>query len=109
MIAKGPLDESEPKPVIDAGRLSALSTMPEERFGLSEDKRKAAFQAIVAAEHKGTNEAMEQVPDTEIMKQIERERELQAKYKRAVARKYDITENQLTEIGIEGVKKGWPG
>lgn len=109
MIAKSPLDKSDQKPVIDDGRLSALSTMPEERFGLSEDERKGAFQAIVAAEHRATNEAMEQVSDTEIMKQIERERELQAKYKGAVAHKYGITDSQLTEIGIEGVKKGWPG
>lgn len=109
MIARGPLDRSDPKPVIDGGRLSALSTVPEERFGLSEDERRAAFKATVAAEDRATNEAMEQVPDTEIMKQIERERELQTKYKREIARKYGITDSQLTEIAIEGVKKGWPG
>jgi len=109
MIAKGPSDSGDPKPTIDPGRLAALSSAPKERFGLSEEERRAAFQAVVAAEHKGTNEAMAQVPDTAIMKQIQRERELQAKYKRAVARKYGVTDSQLTEIGIEGVEKGWPG
>jgi hypothetical protein len=109
MISKGPLDQGEPRPVINSDRLSALSSVPKERFGLSENERKAAYQEIAAAERRGTTEAMAQVPDSAIMKQIERERELQAKYKRAVARKYGVTDSQLMEIGLEGVKKGWPG
>lgn len=109
MISKGPLDKGDPKPVIDDGRLSALSSSPRNRFGLSEDERKAVFQAIGAAERRGTDEAMAQVPDTEIMKQIKLERELKAKYKHDVAREYGITYSQLTEIGLEGVEKGWPG
>ena len=108
MIARGPLDKSDPRPVVDQGRLSALSSKPEERFGLSEDERKAAFREIVAAEDRATDEAMAEIPDTDIMKQIALERELQARYKRAVARKYRVTDDQLTGIGIEGVKKGWP-
>lgn len=109
MISKGPLDQSDPQPMINSERLTALSSAPEERFGLSEKERKAAYQEIAAAERRGTTEAMAQVPDSAIMKQIERERELQAKYKHAVAHKYGVTDKQLMEIGLEGVKKGWPG
>lgn len=109
MIAKGPLDKGAPTPAIDEVRLAALSSTPEERFGLSEDERKAVFQAIAAAEQRGRNEAMEQVPNTAVMEQIKRERQLQAKYKGAVASQYGVTDSQLTGIMIEGIKKGWPG
>ena len=50
---------------------------------------------------------MARVPDSGIMKQIELERELTQQYKRDVARKYALTEDELVEIGVEGIKKGW--
>ena len=108
MIAHGPADKGEPRVQISEMRLTALSTEPEERFGLSEDVRQVVFREIAAAEERATQEAMKRVPDSRIMEQIELERELGTAHKRALARKYKISEEQLQEIGLEGVKKGWP-
>ena len=68
MIGKGYSDSGPPQPMISEDRLSALSAQSEERFGLSENRRRAAFRAVVAAEDRGTNDAMAQVPDSEVMK-----------------------------------------
>lgn len=108
MVGKGYSDTGPPQPMISEDRLAALSAQPEERFGLSEGRRREAFRAIVAAETRGTNDAMAQVPDSEIMKQIALERDLQAKYKRAVAREYRLTDDQLQQVAVEGIKNGWP-
>lgn len=108
MIAKGPAERGEPEVQISEMRLAALSTQPEERFGLSEEVRQGVFREIAAVEERATKEAMERVPDSRIMEQIELERELGAEHKRALARKYKLSVEQLHEVGLEGVKKGWP-
>ncbi len=107
MLAKSYSDTGDPQISINQDRLVALSAVPEERFGLAESKRKDVFREIVAAGDRATREAMARVPDSEIMKQIELERELTQQYKRDVARKYALTEDVLVEIGVEGIKKGW--
>jgi hypothetical protein len=108
MVAKGPAEKGEPQVQIGETRLAALSAQPEERFGLSAEERQRVFREIAAAEKRATQEAMERVPDSRIMEQIELERDLAAEYKRALARKYTISEEELQGIGLEGVKKGWP-
>ena len=107
MISKVKSDAS-PRLAVAEDRLSALSAPPEARFGLPEARRKAAFKAIVAAEVRATKDAREKVPDSQIMKQIDLEVELKAKYKKAVEREYRVTGEQLHDIGVEGVTKGWP-
>jgi hypothetical protein len=107
MIAMGPLDKGEPRVVINETRLAALSQKPEDRFGLSEQKRKRVFREIAAAEDRATREAMAQVPDSQVMKQIDLEVKLQEKYRAEIARKYNLTEDQLLKISVEGVTKGW--
>ncbi len=42
------------------------------------------------------------------MKQIDLERDLGEKYKAKVAQQYGLTNDQLCEISVEGMKKGWP-
>lgn len=108
MIAHGPAERGEPQVQVSEMRLAALSTQPEERFGLSEEVRQVVFREIAAAEERATQEAMKRVPDSRIMEQIELERELGTEHKRTLARKFNISEEQLQEIGLEGVRKGWP-
>ena len=108
MIAHGPADNGDPQVQISEMRLAALSAKSEERFGLSEEVRKGVFREIAAAEERATQEAMKRVPDSRIMEQIELENELGGEYKRALARKYKVSEEQLQEIRLEGVQKGWP-
>ncbi len=104
-ISKG--DKGEPRVVVDEGRLAALSQKPEDRFGLSEQRRKRVFREIAAAEDRATREAMARVPDSQVMKQIDLESKLQEKYRAEIARKYNLTEDQLLKISVEGVTKGW--
>lgn len=108
MIAKGFSDKGEPRVRINEARLAALSQSPEERFGLSEQRRKQIFCELVAAEDRATRDAMARVPDSQIMKQIDLERELGEKYEAMVAQQYGLTNDQLLKITVEGVKKGWP-
>ncbi len=108
MIAKGFSDKGEPRVLINEERLAALSQTPEERFGLSEQRRKQVFGEIAAAEDRATRNARARVPDSQIMKQIDLERELGEKYKGKVAQQYGLTSDQLLKITVEGVKKGWP-
>ena len=108
MIAKGFSDKGEPRVRISENRLAALSQAPEERFGLSEQRRKQVFRESAAAEDRATRDAMARVPDSQIMKQIRLERELREMYKAKVAQKYGLTNDQLFNISVEGVKKGWP-
>ncbi|NZA28657.1 hypothetical protein H0E84_19975 [Luteimonas sp. SJ-92] len=108
MIAMGPLDKEEPRVLISEERLAALSHVPEERFGLSEEERKKVFRESAAAEDRATREAMARVPGSQIMKQIDMERELEEKYKNELVRKYDLTNEQLQEIVVEAAMKGWP-
>ncbi len=108
MIAKGFSDKGEPEVLINEARLAGLSKAPEERFGLSEQRRKQVFRDIAAAEDRATRDAMARVPDSQIMKQLDLERELREKYKAKVAQQYSLTSDQLRKIMFEGVKKGWP-
>lgn len=108
MIGKGFSDKAEPKVLVNEQRLASLSQPPEDHFGLSEPMRQQVFREIAAAEQQGTREAMARVPDSRIMEQIDLERELQKKYKTEVARKYKLAADQIANIAVEGVKKGWP-
>ena len=101
-------DKSKPHVIISNERLSALSATPEKRFGLSESERQQTYREIATAEDRATHEAMARVPNSQIMKQIKLERKLTEKYKAKVAQKHGLTEDQLTKISVEGVKKGWP-
>ncbi|MBX3493405.1 MAG: hypothetical protein KF899_10605 [Parvibaculum sp.] len=108
MLAKSALNNGEPQITISESRLAALSNAPEDRFGLSEDQRKRVFRETVASENRATKEAMARVPNSELMKQIQLEGELMEKYKGEVARKYGLSEEQMLQISVEGIKSGWP-
>jgi hypothetical protein len=107
MIASGPTDTA-PKSQVDEGRLAALAAPPEERFGLAEEQRRRIFREIAAAESRATDEAMRRVPDSRIMEQVELERRLTEEYKEALRRTRGLTEEQMLQIGVEGIEKGWP-
>jgi len=107
MVAKGFADKS-PQVAINDDRLAALSQAPKERFGLSEAKRKKVFIELGAADDRATHEAMSRISDSQLMKQIALERKLTKRYETRLAHKYHLTSDQMTQIAVEGVKKGWP-
>ena len=62
MLAKTALDKTLDVR-INESRLAALSQAPEERFGLSEQRRKQLFRAIVSAEDRAECIALERIPN----------------------------------------------
>ncbi len=108
MLAKSYSDKGTPKVLVNDERFAALSAASENRFGLSEAKRQEVYREIATAEERATRDAMARVPDSQIMKQIELERELKVEYKAAVARRHGLTEDHLFKISVEGIEKGWP-
>ena len=108
MIAMVPLDRKTPRVEISESRLQALSSPPEDRFGLSENERKVVFREIVAAEERATQDAVERVPNSRIKEQVSLESDLGHQYKLDLAKKYGLSEEQLQAIGLEGIEKGWP-
>ena len=90
--------------------------------GIDEGKRKEIYSAIVKAERRATSEAerMHPIPDPskpgysqdkageQIKKQWESEGTLMTEYQAEVAERYDITEEQILEISVEGVMNHWP-
>jgi hypothetical protein len=106
MLAKTPSSADAQLSIHDE-RLAALKSPAEERLGLSEVERKKVFVEIANAEKRAEDDARARVPDSEVMKQIELQRELEKTYKDELARRYTLTQDDLTKIGLEGVKKGW--
>ncbi len=88
-------------------RLSQLTAPQEERFGLSEDKRKQIFREYVRAEDRASNEGNATHPN-DFMKAYEVSLILQEEYKVALAEKEGITRDQLKDILTEGLQKQWP-
>lgn len=108
MIAWTTSDRREPRVQIDENRLASLSQPTEERFGLSEQERKKIFRELALVEDRAMNEAMSRIPDSQINRQVDLQRELERRYKAELARKYGITAEQLQKIMVEGATNGWP-
>jgi len=89
----------------------------EDKFGLNEEKRREIFKEIVATEDKARIEADNIYPidisdpnyeQENFMKNIDKNRELMAKYKAEVRNKYGITEDIENKIVIEALEERWP-
>ena len=89
----------------------------EEKFGFLEEERRQIFKELVAAEDRARIEA-DQIypidafsPDYKrgnLVKNIDKERELSTKYKAQVRTKYGITEGVESRITVEGLMESWP-
>ncbi|MDA2920456.1 zinc ribbon domain-containing protein [Desulfobacterota bacterium AH_259_B03_O07] len=91
---------------LDDQLITRLKEKPVEKSGLSEGRRKEIFIEIVNAEDRAMNESIQL--ESDIYKQIDLQRELEDKYKNEVAKKYNLTRDQLVKIGFEGAKNKWP-
>jgi cytoskeletal protein RodZ len=67
---------------------------PESTNNLSESKRKEIFKALLDLQ----DEYLEKYPDNN---------EKQQEAYRTIAQKYKISEKKMSEIAVEGAKKGW--
>lgn len=94
----------------------------EDKFNLTEVKRRQIFKAIVAAEDKAQAEADKKYPvsgrstwslskselRSQIDKNIDLMRHLEEQYKKDLSKKYNLTKEKLKKISIEGVSERWP-
>lgn len=106
MLQMGPLEEGLPEITVRAEQIARIGQEQEEIFGLSEDQRKQVFREIVSVERRATDDAMKREP-ANIDKQFALERKLVEKYKVDLAKKYNVTREQLDEISVEGLEKQW--
>lgn len=79
----------------------------EDKFGLTEEKRRQFFKDIVAAEDKASSE-VKKLKITDPIKYYDKEDELMAKYKANVRKQYKISEEQASEISKEAFEEEWP-
>lgn len=110
--------QSQPSLALDERQINQLGKKGEEKFGLSEDKRKAIWQEAVRAEDRANKEAEQKYPEPSpqnrdafmaaFEKREKLRKQLTNKYRDELAKKYNITREQLTEITCEGSQKSWP-
>lgn len=113
--------DNRPTTNVNEEQLSQLGKEPEEKFGLTEEKRKEIWQAIIKAERRATEDSEKQYPlpdpsqagytqakfEAQWNKQIDLQYSLQDKYNNELLSKYGITQDQLDDIAAEGITKSW--
>ena len=104
MVAKTPLNP-EPPVRIRLGRRAVEECA--NRFGLTMQKRMAAYKQLVRAERRGHAEAEREFP-TDFSRRSEQAHQLGEQYKQDLADELGITRDQLDEIGTEGLLQNWP-
>lgn len=107
MLQMNPLDKGIPKITTKKDQIAKIGQEPEEKFGLSEIKRKKIFKEIIIAERRAADEAMVREP-SDIYREADLTQKLSKKYKDELAKNYNITREQLSSIGIEGITNRWP-
>lgn len=107
MLAKSYGDKGEPRVVIDERRVAGLSQEPEDRFGLSEQKRMRVFREMGVDDHRAMRKARARFPDSQFLKQFDLSSKLEEEYREELAVKYSLTRDQLRDIMVEGVRMGW--
>lgn len=94
----------------------------EDKFGLTEAKRRQLFKAIVATEDNAQAEADRKYPisgrstwslsksefRSQMDKNINLMQHLEKQYKKELLKKYSLTQEQLKQICIEGMSERWP-
>lgn len=84
-------DASQPSMTFDDRQIDELGNEDEEKFGMSEEKRKEIWQEIIRVEDRANH-------DDQLIEQSRNE----------LANQYGIARGQLDEIADEGLKKSWP-
>lgn len=121
-MLKGTDEGKEPEISTNKAQLAQLRAKPEEKFGLSEAKRKLIYAEIAEAIYKADREVIQKYPlpklgepgysqafvDSQLEKQDKQRDILTEKYEKEVAKKHGLTGEQLDGIYIEGVSKDWP-
>jgi hypothetical protein len=100
-------DGPTPGVTVDEDRLAVAWAPPEERSGLSEEKRIEISQAVVRAERRARVEAQRLNPN-DLNAEATAAQQLRTRYREEVASQYGITMDVLHAIIGESVTKAWP-
>ncbi len=113
MISKS-FDETKPEISISKTQLKALYEVPEKKWGLTHEQRLEIWKKIILLERKAQKEADKKYPldhpgitKSDMNNNVNLMRELNEKYKNALAKEYGVKKEIIDSIGIEGIKKGW--
>ena len=87
-------------------RIRDEQKQPVKRFNLDERERRQILKEYIATESKSLYDALSKEPDN-FKKQIKLGDKLMEEYKNQLAKKYNLTRNQLEEIVKEGYEKNW--
>jgi len=111
--------DTYPEVSFSESQLDLLRQAPETRLGFTEEQRMAIFYEIVKAEDRSWKEAMQRYPDLgpgssseefrrQLLEQADEQDRLLEIYEKRLASKYNLSREQLDEIGYEGANKSWP-
>ena len=101
---------------IHKGQLNDLYAKPVVKYGLDETTRKKIWEELINIEDIAAEEAKRKYPELssdnqdyfpQFQKQINLQVNLEEKYKNVIAKKYNITLEQLTRIAVEAAMKSW--
>ncbi len=98
--------ETSPTISINERQIAQLGAEPEERFGLSEEKRKGIWKEIILIEDRAMEEAIKRYPK-ELEEQIEMERRLIDEHKSRLGEENGLTHEEIRKISLEGIEKDW--
>lgn len=99
--------QSEPEYTFHEGQLRNIGKPQEEKWGISEEQRRYIYGLIGQAEMRAIEEADKAFPDfgEDHLDMVET---LTKKYYEEIMQKYNLTEDQFSEIIPEGLEKNWP-
>lgn len=100
-------DDAESTIRIKMTQLEQLGKKPEQKFGLSEAKRKKIYWELDEAGWRAEREGQKKYP-SDLNKQDRLCETLEEKYKAPIRKKYNLTKDQAFEIVVEGYVKDWP-
>ena len=115
-------ENGKPEISINERQINQLGAKPEEKFGLSEDKRRQIWDELIKAERRADREAWQRYPlpdpsepnysasyaGKQVLKQGKLRSFLNEKYESETAKKYGLTTTQLNKIVEEAIAKDWP-
>lgn len=115
-VFAGAYKQPAPAPA-DTARQDAAPPPAEIKFNLSEGERRSVWNEYVGIEDKAAADAAERYPIDqlpreqrmdELKKQVNYSSELKKQGKSALAKKYNLTDEQLSEIVKEALRADWP-
>ncbi len=106
MSQMGPLEKGIPRISIREESIGRVVSEPQVKFDLSQAQREDIFKQIVVAEDRAMQEAIRSYPSN-ISKQGTLEEKLKERYGNELAKRYDLTKEQLDAIAVEGLETQW--